>query len=191
MLSYNDFLKTRAGFAYVRECVKFGFDVADVVQSRHDLYKIEVTSYGIHGCLETAFLTDFVCRLRSFDGRYTVRKYNVSTCEYDCVYDGSAEALHRWAAGGDIRIIDYDGFEPVECLFNLYSIDTCAGNERKLVYSNVLTFDVPYGSLSNVVEKVAINPHSWLVCHVPGSDTEVFRASAAFMRDECGDILPL
>lgn len=190
MLIFNDFLKTRAGFAYVRECVKFGFDVADAVQRHHDLYKIEVTSYEIHGCMKTTNLTGFVSRLRSFDGRYTVHKYNVSTCEYDCVYDGSAEALHRWVVGGDIRITDYDGFEPVECLFNLYSIDTCAGNERKLVYSNALTFDVAYGSLSNVVEKVAINPHSWLVCHAPGSDTEVFRASAAFMRDVCGDILP-
>ena len=190
MLIFNDFLKTRAGFAYVRECVKFGFDVADAVQRHHDLYKIEVTSYEIYGCLETTNLTDFVSRLRSFDGRYTVHKYNVSTCEYDCVYDGSAEALYNWVINGDIRIIDYDGGEPVESLFNLYSIDTCAGNERKLVYSNALTFDVAYGSLFDVVEKAAINPYSWLVCYAPGIDTKVFRASAAFMRDVCGDILP-
>lgn len=190
MLISNDFLKTRAGFAYVRECVKFGFSVADAVLLSHDLYEIEVTSYEIHGCMKTIDLGDFVRRLRSFDGRYRVRKYNVSTYEYDCVYDGSAEALYNWVINGDIRIIDYDGGEPVESLFNLYSIDTCAGNERKLVYSNALTFDVAYGSLFDVVEKAAINPYSWLVCYAPGIDTKVFRASAAFMRDVCGDILP-
>lgn len=190
MLISNDFLKTRAGFAYVRECVKFGFDVADAIQFRHNLYKIEVASYEIHGCLETTDLTDFVRRLRGFDGRYTVRKYNVSTYEYDCVYDGTSEALYNWVVCGDIRIIDYEDGEPVESLFNLYNIDTCAGNERKLVYSNARPFDMRYGSLFDVVEKVATNPYSWLVCHTPGDNTEVFRASAAFMRDVCGDILP-
>ena len=190
MLISNDFLKTRAGFAYVRECVKFGLGVADAIQLRPDLYEIEVTSYEIHGYLETTNLMVFVRRLRSFDGRCRVRKYNVSTYEYDCVYDGSVGALYSWVVNGDIRIIDHDGDEPVECLFNMYDIDTCAGNERKLVYSNVLTFDPNYASLFDVVEKAATNPYSWLVCHTPGSNTEVFRASAAFMRDVCGDILP-
>lgn len=190
MLLSNDFLKTRAGFAYVRECVKFGLDIADAIQLRPDLYEIEVASYRIRGCMKTIDLGDFVLRLRGFGAHYTVRKYNVSTCKYDCVYDGSSEALRNWVGNGDIRIVDYDDGDQEECLFNLYDIDTCAGNERKLVYNNAPTYDPNHTTLAGAVEKAATNPYSWLVCIASDNDSEAFRASAAFMRDVCGDTLP-
>lgn len=175
----NDFLKTRAGFAYIRECVKFGFDVADAVLFTRDLYEVEVTSRKIHGRMMTTDIIDFVYRLRGVGGHYRIRKYNMVTCQYDTVYVGVAEALCGWILDGEIEV-------PLD----VYNTDTCAGDARKLVY-NPFTYDLNHKSLYSVVEGVAANPYSWLIVNEYSCAFEVFRASAAFMRDVHSSTLSL
>lgn len=188
----RDFLKTRAGFAYVRECIKCGVSVgyATNVRPLH-LYEVEFYEGIFRGTLHTTDLeyTLGVCRVQR--GSVCVREYNRATCQYDTVYVGTPEALCSWVTDGDLRVTGYDEYEEFEIPLDVYNTDTCAGDARKLVY-NQYTYKLNHKPLYSVVEDVAANPsYSWLVVNVHACASEVLRASAVFMRDVCGATLPI
>ena len=177
MLISNDFLKTRAGFAYVRECVKFGFDVVDAKLFNLDLYEVEITSYEMHGRMMVANIVAFVRRQRSFDGRYRIHKYNRSTCKYDCVYDGSSEVLNDWVTVGGLLV------PAVE----LYGFNN-RGDKPTQIFSTYRTTQfTPHDVFAR-----AANNYNRVLCYNADPDEWklLFEADPAFMATVCGEPLP-
>ena len=189
MLISNDFLKTRAGFAYVRECVKCCVSVGYAVNLRPlHLYEVEFHEDFFRGTLYT---TDLGCTLRACHvqrGSACVREYNMATCQYDTVYVGATETLRSWVIDGELLVTEYcDDVVAVD--FDVHLIDTCTGDARK-IWCNKHMYDPNHRSCYSVIEDAAASPYNWLVANAHGRATEVFRASAEFMRDVCGSELP-
>lgn len=188
MRNFNDFLKTRAGFAYVRECVKCGLCIYEAAVGRPDVYEVQATNrYGISGVTHTTYVCESI-RMLYWQGidALTIRKYVPMERKYVVVYNGSCKALYNWMSFGWVwahvalyrysRLVD-------EQPSVIYTARECPGFNHENV--PITTTDDHGILLYYAFVELAQEPGCRIVGFAKGIRhcNVMFEADAAFLRD--------
>lgn len=170
MLNFNDFLRTRAGSAYVRECVKCGMDIRDAVDGcGRDLYQVDIQTRWSRVCVHTGFLYDVLLSMNNLCfGTCVIRKYDRDAREYKVVYDGVTDALYMWFTS---------------CVLPKQSVLI---KFVPATFESTVVYDMRSPILNDGVGAVAdaANHHAQVLCFFHyNMDNPLFRADAGFMMD--------
>lgn len=177
MLNFIDFLKTRGGFAYVRECVKCGISIHDATDGCGvDLYQVDIQARWSRTRVYTGFLHDVLLSMKDLCfGTCVIRKYDRDVRKYKVVYDGVTDALYRWFASGTL---------PKQSVLTEFVPAT---------FEFPVVCDMRSPILNDCVSAMAnaANHHAQVSCFFNDNvDTPLFKADAGFMMDWHDNLIP-